>query len=215
MSEKEIVILAKSIKHGNFCVAGKDVSTKKWIRLVSDNNGSALTGQQILTTNSNYKDTYQVKTLHKVKVKFSHPAPLLQQPENEVINPQHTWQQNFSLSQAQLANYVDSPETLWGCENRLLYEDITQGSITISQSLYLVPVSNLSLYTNPQDKRKAHFTYNDVRYTTMSVTDPNFDKLVSEQGFYKSAYLVISLGEKYTDNYCYKMVAAIYIREEQ
>ena len=33
---KEVAILTKSSKHGGFCVAGVDLDTGEWVRLVSD-----------------------------------------------------------------------------------------------------------------------------------------------------------------------------------
>ena len=33
---KKIVLLAKSKKHQNYCVAGKDVDTGEWVRLISE-----------------------------------------------------------------------------------------------------------------------------------------------------------------------------------
>lgn len=34
----QILILAKSRKFNNFCIAGIDIDSAKWMRLVSDNN---------------------------------------------------------------------------------------------------------------------------------------------------------------------------------
>ena len=38
--KKQICILTKSYKHGGYCVAGVDIETKEWIRLVNSDNPS-------------------------------------------------------------------------------------------------------------------------------------------------------------------------------
>ena len=42
MPAVQIVILAKSVKHGNHCVAGKCVRSKRWYRPVSTIDGEEL-----------------------------------------------------------------------------------------------------------------------------------------------------------------------------
>ena len=44
--KKTIVILAKSIKHQHFCIAGKDLETRQWIRPVSNKDGGIITREQ-------------------------------------------------------------------------------------------------------------------------------------------------------------------------
>jgi hypothetical protein len=51
----DVFILANSIKHGGYCVAGKDINTKHWIRIVGDQQGSELTLAQIAYTDINGK----------------------------------------------------------------------------------------------------------------------------------------------------------------
>jgi hypothetical protein len=38
----DILILANSVKNQGFCVAGKDVVSNKWLRLVGDKDGAEL-----------------------------------------------------------------------------------------------------------------------------------------------------------------------------
>ncbi len=42
MSRYKIIILANSVKHRQYCVAGKLTDWSQWIRLVSDENGTEL-----------------------------------------------------------------------------------------------------------------------------------------------------------------------------
>jgi len=38
----DILILANSKKNNGYCVAGKDIITNKWVRIVGDQNGAEL-----------------------------------------------------------------------------------------------------------------------------------------------------------------------------
>jgi hypothetical protein len=40
--QRDILILANSRKNGGYCVAGKDVITNEWIRIVGDTDGAKL-----------------------------------------------------------------------------------------------------------------------------------------------------------------------------
>jgi hypothetical protein len=44
----DILILANSRKTRGFCVAGKDIETNRWVRLVGDSNGAELNLNQII-----------------------------------------------------------------------------------------------------------------------------------------------------------------------
>lgn len=65
--EKEIIILAKSSKHGEYCIAGVDSKSGEWIRPVSDNitNEGSIPLQDIT-----YEDGTQIQILDQVKIEF-------------------------------------------------------------------------------------------------------------------------------------------------
>lgn len=211
--KKTIAIFANSVKHNNHCVAGKCIETKKWIRPVGDEDGKALTKEQVKYKN-NY-GVFLVKPKQKIKMEFDKSTPLCNQPENYLIKSDYRWEQAFSLKDEELKNYVDEPFDLWGESNRVKFKDIKDKKITISQSLYLIKVDKIKLYKEfntfkPESpKRKVNFEYNKIIYE-LSVTDPNFDELIEkkEEVTLNDKYLCISLGENYED-YCYKLVAAI------
>ena len=203
MTHKEIVVLANSVKHGQHCVAGKCVNTGDWIRPVSNIHGAELSSEQAKYQNRYGK--FLVKPLIKIKVKFSQHAPLLHQPENYLIDGS-LWQQNYSIDEAQLINYLDKPIDLWGSGIRVEYSKIQFGICNIRQSLYLVQVECLSL-SSPDGKRKATFNYNGINYC-LPVTDPKFDEIAREKLTLKGI-LCVSLGESF-QGYCYKLVATIF-----
>lgn len=214
MTIKTLVIFANSVKHKKHCVAGKDENTKQWIRPVSNLDGAELTREHTLT--SNPYGAFPVKPMQKVMIDFCDHAPLINQPENWLINQEYQWKQSFKINESQIKDFLDTPNTLWGLSNKVDFNNIVNKIINIEQSLYLVSVSNLRLYRNQYNKRKADFEYNSNTYINFSVTDPNFDDLLrnSENGeaCFNSAYLCVSLGEKFSeDNHCYKIVAWIYV----
>lgn len=209
----EIVILANSIKFGKHCVAGKLVGTQHWIRLVSNKQGSELDDGHVLVCNP--YGAYPVKVLQKVYVKILSEEPLINQPENCLIDTNVHWRQNFKIDRAELDQYIDNPRFLfWEAGDSLSYTEIQNGNIKINNSLFLVRVRNLRLFTNvfkEKIRRKAEFLYNGIVYN-LSVTDPNFDNLYHNQQHYEEAVLCVSLGVPFhVDNCCYKIVATIFI----
>jgi|25_taG_2_1085351.scaffolds.fasta_scaffold02459_3 hypothetical protein len=209
-----IVILANSVKNGEHCVAGKCLKNKNWFRPVGESNGKALSRQQIQVTNSGFNGSYAVKPLQKIDMKFLQHVPLINQPENWLIDNQWQWVQYYNIRFSDLVNYLDTPTDLWGHDNKVSYASIESKSTLIESSLYLVKVTELQLYDDPKYeylKRKARFNYNGCPYD-LSVTDPAFDSIFQEGVIINSAILCISLGEPFSiDNCCYKLVASIYI----
>lgn len=186
-------------------MAGKCLETKKWIRPVGSPLGAELTAIQ--SSARNPYGIYPVKTLQKVNISFKGEVPLEHQPENRLVDGSE-WQQRYNVSKDELSQFLDSPDSLWGQGSRVNYGDIQRKWVQVEQSLYLVQVDNLMLYTAESgSKRKAAFSYNGFDYD-LPVTSPNFDDLVYKQDGLMGI-LCISLGENYQGN-CYKIIAAIY-----
>lgn len=209
--KKTIVVLAKSIKHGKYCVAGKDINSNEWIRPVSNINGAELSEQQCKCTNDQWKgqgkSPYHSNVLKKIEIEFLQHAPLLNQPENYVVSDM-VWQHKYNIKVHEIQSYLDNPETLWGDDSRISFTLIENNTVSIQQSLYLVKVDDLILYKNEDDKRRASFCYKEKNYD-LSVTDPNFDKTLEENSQNLEGILCISLGENF-NGYCYKIVATIF-----
>lgn len=200
----ELIILANSIKHKACCVAGKTIAGE-WVRVVADASGKELTTEQASIKNP--YGTFLVKPLQKVKLELIQHAPLLNQPENYINDATKAWIQNYKLSFDDLAKYLDSPNDLWGGNNdRIPYENISNGNIKINNSLYLIRAEKATPYLNSYGKRRLSFLYNTLNYD-LPVTSPNFDNIEKKE--YESIYLCISLGESYEGN-CYKIVANIF-----
>lgn len=211
-SYKEIIIFAKSLKHGGFCIAGKCTRTGQWIRTVNDEQGGAIPDSVAKATNSSWekqgKSPYPIKLLTKITMCFSQYVPCLHQQENWLNNPNVLWKHNYSINRQALGNYLDQPENIWIFGNNI--DRVSEEYIgNISNSLCLIKVKNLTLHFNSFNKRRASFDYHDIRYD-FSVTDTQFDELISNCANYPEAILCISLGERYLGNF-YKIVATIFI----
>ncbi|EHK8987358.1 hypothetical protein KCU38_004461 [Vibrio vulnificus] len=202
MAVKTLVILAKSIKHQAYCVAGKCLATGQWVRPVSSASGGAISAQQSQVTNP--YGTYSLNVLQNVEIDFSSHSPLINQPENYLISNK-AWLQRFNTSLSALGQYLDTPASLWGQSDRVSYMLIRLGMVPVPQSLYLVKVTNLNLYFNNFNKRRASFTYNSINYD-LAVTDPNFSVLIDAK---LQSILCISLGENHQGS-CFKLVASIF-----
>ena len=204
MERKTIVVLANSVKKHQHCVAGKCLQTGRWVRPVSTPQGGELTDAQVRYTNS--YGTYYVKNLQKIEMEFSLHVPLLNQPDNYLISG-NCWQQRYKIDTNDLVHYLDTPYSLWGSGDNLIYQFIESGEIEIYQSLFLVKVDNLRLYRNCSNKRRASFIYNNIHYD-LAVTDPNFDNLL-QWNQETHSILCISLAEVWQGR-CYKIVASIF-----
>lgn len=205
MYSKEVVILANSIKHSSHCVAGKEYNSKGWVRSVANESGGELSREQVKYCNV-YGAQGAVKPLQRIKMTFSNHVPLIHQPENYLIDGS-MWRQNYTIATAELDIFIDSPSNLWGTGGCVPYLSIARRHVLVSQSLYLVRVSELRLYITENNKRRARFRYNSIPYD-LPVTDPNFD-LIYQDGQATNNILCISLGENFNGN-CYKIVATIF-----
>ncbi len=133
---QEIVVLANSYKEGGLCLAGKDLSTKKWIRPVSNSHGGAL-----------LKSAYShISPLNIISMNLSQHIPLAEQPENFLISETKT-NIHGSFPRPALDNLIDSPSSIWmygSRQDRVTPEEISSYQAT-HQSLYLIKVEKLKV----------------------------------------------------------------------
>jgi hypothetical protein len=87
-------------------------------------------------------------------------VPLRYQPENVLIG-QGLWQE---IQVAQPNITYDTPINLWGISDRIKADDIGQGLVNISESLYLIQVTNLKFYVNDYNSPRNCFQYGAYTY---------------------------------------------------
>lgn len=205
---KDIIILTKSKKDNGYCVAGVEYETGKWIRLVSINQlfKGALTDFDMQLTNGDV-----CEPLDLVRVEIWGAAPKGCQTENYLIARGTKW---IKLGKKTIEDVlkIHSPskrDKIFGssypCLNAVDY---------FTYSLVLAEVKNLRIYYNDNGSRKAEFTYNNIQYKGISVTDLEYcrKKMYQNEFNYEKAYIVVSIpNEPYdADGKYYKFIAKVF-----
>lgn len=223
---KRIVCLANSYKHSGRCIAGKEYKDREagsWVRPVS-----AREGEEVNEHERQYENGKDPCLLDIVDVPVITAKPKTYQSENWLLNPNPYWVKRGRISWADLAIFVDAPETLWRNGNKTYHgsHDYVPAdeADTLACSLYLIRVDRMEIsvflpgeaFGDTRRKVQGNFKYRGVEYG-LSITDPAAKRRFLEQGLGEyslgECYLTISLGERHTDNRCYKLVAAIMERE--
>lgn len=223
---KRIVCLANSRKNSGRCIAGKEVLSDGYgpfIRPVS-----ARPSAEVSEEERRYENGQDPRVLDIIDVPMIAPSPVLHQTENHIIDGESYWVKRGKLAWRELSRLVDRPENLWfhgdstyyGLNDRIKLEMASK----VTRSLFLIHTNLLSIQVQtegaefgaPRRRVRASFSYLGTNYI-MIVTDPVAERafLLRSDSEYRfdEAYLCISLGEPYTDNYCYKLVAAVIIKE--
>lgn len=209
MEIMRLIILTESSKFSGKCVAGVDVESGKWVRLVSND---VATHGAIVESDLYYEDGTKCEVLDIVDVPVIRACGDEIQPENVLLD---TSVYMKYVGKASLADVLAKHPV----ENRInilgnKYSYITAQRIgTVGYSLALVEVRNLKIWQgeNPSGnpKTKADFTYQMDRYTQVPVTDPIFYSVTNGTVFNR-AILVVSIGTPYNEKY-YKFVSRIFI----
>lgn len=200
----EIVILTKSSKNGDFCVAGIDLETRDWVRLVSENekNDGAITERQMRDINK-----HPIEPLDVVRVVVKEHAPLGCQSENYIISSTHTWKKVGKLQFSQILSICSVVRTKYIFGSR--YKSLSEAEISnLTRSLMLVEVTNLHVYRNELGKCKCDFEYSGCTYSEMSMTDPDYYEYDSCE--FEKAHIVVSLPHTDFNGRYYKFVAKIF-----
>ncbi len=220
--KRTIIVFANSVKHGQYCVAGKDVRTGKWIRPVQTEKGRELSREMVCCRNP--YGSFIAKPLQKIEMELIRPAPLTFQPENHVVNPDCQWQQRYGITLDELPAYLDHPEILWtlgnssgrGENDRVSYMAIASGKLIIRQSLFLIAPEKFSIMVilndEGQARVRAQFIYKNELYN-LAITDPTVwknyrDRPPGEYHVSRVRAICLSLAEPFQD-YCYKLVAGV------
>jgi hypothetical protein len=219
---KRIICLANSRKPSGKCVAGKEIVDAKagpWIRPVSSRSTHEISLAEQRYPNGSYPQLLDI-----ADVTFLAPSPSAHQTENHRIDSRVRWEQKGRLAFEDLPSLLDNPPTLWkngestkaGLNDRVS----TSSASKLTSSLVLIALEKLTLrvstdgafFGRPRKRVRAEFCYKGIWYVLLA-TDPAIEAIyrAKPDGDYDLAecYLCVSLAEAHTDNYCYKVVAAI------
>ncbi len=222
MSEvQRILCLANSRKLSGRCVAGRKFdgdNAGAWIRPVSDRESGEVSEYE-----RQYEDGTDPQVLDIIAVPLLRPRPTGYQSENWLLDQRYYWEKADELSPADLQRMVEPVEPLWidghstySGRNDKVPVALLEG---VETSLRLIQIDALTLvvfapgeaFGNAKRRVQGCFVHAGQQYS-LWVTDPRYEKkyLARSDGRYEigSAYLTISLGERYQDA-CYKLIAAI------
>lgn len=235
MDWKTIVVLAKSYKNNNWCIAGRELikgadnkyMLHHWIRPTSSETHGAISSAQCTLDNGR-----EAQVLDIVKIPIDAHDPLPAQPENYRIGDN-----NWHYVQPFPPNYVkacsEKPNDIWmeSEENSDWVSPASEKHIT--QSLYLVkPEQFIVTLTHEFDEYKqefkkavkASFNYDGKAYKGLSITDPKVRRMLKnrypERGGTPNSitllkgddyHLCVSLGPQFgAEKKHYKFVAAVF-----
>lgn len=222
MPSMTFVVLAKSVKHKKFCVAGKLISNGvvgNWVRPINP----ATDTDALTHTNIEYSNKKHPEIFHITSFRYLRNVPNPIQRENFSIDPSIYWSKEGVFNIKNMDQLIDTPSTLWingsssyNGENDRFNSDLVDQPL---QSLYFIHTSNLRVrikregadFGNDLKKFRGFFTYNNVDYAFI-ITDPQIYSEYGQknEGIYDigACYITLSTAS-HTDGYCYKFIAAI------
>lgn len=185
--KKEFVLLAKSVKYGQNCIAGREIIRNgarlqlgQWIRPISDHDDGAISYVETMLEGGGIP---QFLNIIEIEVKDNVRNPT--QPENWLIEKKK-WKKTGEIGiESLFKHFIEKPSTLWN-------SDYCQ-SDRISTAEYVSKLYNSSLciikpdtlimeictihndFENRQQKRRrGKFSYNGINYD-LAITDPDID----------------------------------------
>ena len=205
--KKQICIFTKSLKDRDYCVAGIDITTGKWIRLVTSKDGGAFPKEML--------DDKHFKELNVLDLEVKEHVPYHVQSENWLIDETTEIKKIGSLSKQQVFNLhpIEKPDLIFGTtRNELEKTEIKR----LDHSLEMINAKELQLDTSMKGDGRHHykvkFQYNGHEYN-LSLTDPKYRNEDFDQIHIPSATIIVSIPAiPYGENdLYYKFVAKILI----
>lgn len=210
--EKKIIILTKSKKKSGYCVAGIDYETGEWIRLVSSDSETegAVPWEDLQYSNGETLEVYDI-----IMCRLLRKCGTIVQPENCLYDETVKWEKvgKSNLDEVIKIHGYDSVDYVFENEDTKLSADwIFSGN----PSLCLLKVKDASVWVKTFEDKKIslNFTYDDIRYKYMSISQIDLLNYYSNKT--DASYplgtvtVVFSLTDKYYWNgKYYKVVAQI------
>lgn len=207
---KQLCILTKSYKNGGYCVAGIDMETSRWMRLVSNDSGNDEIPYEFMDKWQN-----RIEVLDIVEVEIIKTIPKNCQKENCLINLEKPLKKIKSITFEEILNFkgYDKRRNIFGNRGKAITPSDAE---LLSYSLILIPVTNLqfSLIQNKDNYKwickDLTFTYNDSVYT-LPITDPEFKKEEYHNKQFSRASIVVSIPSEPYNEWHNKFVAKIFL----
>ncbi len=215
--DKRIILLAKSRKMNNYCIAGICPLTGDWVRIISNDSSIqyAVPESKLLYPDGTVPQIYDI-----IKIKCRKHLPSKHQPENYLYDASITWEkigeiQNIGELLRIRPLEKDEQFLFFNGDKKISIEEYEQISSNRKKSLICIWPQNITINVKTWDKKKitASFNYNGIRYCYLPITDPPIEKeyLQKPDGQYpihNNCLFVVSLGDEY-EGYYYKLIASI------
>ena len=222
MSIRKILILTKSAKNNNYCIAGIDIETNKWVRLVSTDPKieEAVPQEDVICTNN-----MPVELLDIVEINFVDYYSSLNpfQPENFYYDSNYKWKKLSRVVNIQnvvkFHGFDHRDKIFYNFDRSVPSEEVKNFPRSERESLLLLPINRLFVqvaFYDDYPKFYLHFKYNEKHYGRFSISDIEVRDKFRDRGegkFFlaRSAIAVFSLTNPFHyDSKCYKMVAQIF-----
>lgn len=162
-----VLILTKSAKYGEFCVAG--ITCNKLVRLVADASGKEINKENFKANNN------EVQVGDEIEIQCTL-APLKIQTENTILNKINKVVKHYDFKEIDkaMSNIINNGDLLKTQDFAISHEEIS----TYNKSLMIVEVSDfeteITKNKKGQPKTKAKFKCNGIEYANFSVTDQDY-----------------------------------------
>lgn len=207
--KKEIVLLVRSVKRGQYCVAGREISRiedkiqlGEWIRPVSNHDEGAVNYSEI-----SYENGTLPNFLDIVKIPLIEKANDQNQPENWSIKNKR-WKKTGSIDPQYISVLEEYPENLW-LEDFSKTDRITPTGYQEKKyhsSLHIIRPTRFSMVISTvyndfsgreQKRRRAVFSYRGIDYD-LAITDPDIHNKYFEPfpGINDSAKTIMMVPQK-------------------
>ena len=213
----DAVILAKSSMWGNFCVAGIDIDTGKWVRFVSYEKGEPLADYQLIFVNSGGS----CEPLDVGRIGIAQRIPRRNHTEDCMIK-YSPWLKIGKLKFEDVLKIhpAEDHKFIFGNANNYITEYEMQ-RFRFNYSLILIHVEKLEIFFENNFtgniRGRANFIYNGVKYRFIRVTDTGYEP-DEQAGISKEfrimlprAYLVMSMPVSPFQGRYYKLIAKIFV----
>ena len=215
----DAVIMAKSTMLGNFCVAGIDIITGKWVRFVAFETGKPLADFNLMFVN----DSGSCEPLDVGRIGIARKVPVRNHTEDCMIK-YTAWLKmgRMKLEEVLKIHPPEEHKYIFGTPRDFI--DKTEMSrLKLNYSLILIHVEKLKIYFvsnfSGNIRGRADFIYNGIVYKNIRVTDPNYepDTIIAKKFSVSipEAYLVMSMPAKDFNGKYYKLIAKIFPKERK
>ncbi len=214
---REMVLLTKSKKMGNYCISGVDAKTGEWVRIVSEDDKiqNAISPDDI-----KYKDSSMPEIMDVVQIECKGANPTIHQPENYVMDNGYYWGKKGTVNMEELLKIhpVEKKQFLFYDVDKSIDATLLNNINEEDRySLTLICPEDVCVHVNqwPEGKKVTmSFKYTNRQYRYIRITDTEFETEYLEYpvGNYRlneKIYLVISLGDRHTDGKHYKLIAKV------